>query len=95
MTLVRFVSTAQVRLAGAHIGGQLNLTGGRFRNPGGDAISANRVQVDQDLFCRGGFEADGQVRLLGAHIGGVLDLTGGTFRNPDGDAIHAGRVQVD
>jgi hypothetical protein len=36
----------EVRLLGAHVGGQLDLTGGTFRNSGGYAISAHGLRID-------------------------------------------------
>ena len=50
-------------------------------NDSGPALSADGLQVGQDMFLRGGFTAtgsgeDGAVRLNGAHIGGQLDCTG-------------------
>jgi hypothetical protein len=83
-----------VRLIGGHVGGQLLLSGGKFRNEGGTAVDAGGVWVDQDVFCREGFEADGNVRFVGGHIGGWVDLDGGKFRNERGTAVSAERVWV-
>ena len=85
----------EVQLLGAHIGGQLDLTGAKLRNKDGIALSADGVQVDLGVFGREGFEVDGEVRLLGAHIAGVLDLTGAKLRNKDGIALRADRIQVE
>jgi hypothetical protein len=83
-----------VRLRGARIGGQLDLSGATLHHPHGDAINAEGVQVELGLACRERFAADGAVRLDGAHIAGLLDLTGARFRNPDGDAINAVALRV-
>ncbi len=84
----------EVRLLGAQIGGQLNCTGGTFKNPptlakdgkalegSGRALTADGVDVKGDVFLGDGFTAEGEVRLLGAQIGGQLHCIGGVFKNP-------------
>ena len=88
-----------VRLLGAHIGGQLDCTGAELSNGSGPALVADGLQVDQDLFLRGGFTATGSgdvgaVRLSGAHIGGQLACTGAELSNGSGRALHADSLQV-
>src|SRR5205807_531883 len=83
-----FSATGEVRLPGAHIGGQLDCTDGHFSNSGGSALTADKLTVNGDLFCGEKFSATGEVRLVGAHIGGQLDCTGGHFSNPDGSALN-------
>lgn len=68
--------TRGVTLSGAHIGGTLSMVGTKLYN-----LAANRLTVDQSMFCRHGFTADGEVSLIGAHIGGDLDLSGATLAN--------------
>ncbi|MEM6334788.1 MAG: hypothetical protein AAF823_15750 [Planctomycetota bacterium] len=79
----RFHATGEVRLLGAHIGGDLDCGGGRFENKGGHALSADRAEVKSSVFLsRSGderFHATGAVRLPGAHIGGGLYCTGTRF----------------
>jgi hypothetical protein len=89
-----------VRLAGAHLGSQLDCTGATMRNDAGPALAAEGLQVDQGVFLRGGFEAVGAgelgaVRLLGAHLGGQLSCIDATMRNDTGPALHGERLQVD
>jgi hypothetical protein len=60
-------------LLGAHIGGDLDLTGAKVRNKDGNALAADGVQVAGGVFGREGFEVEGEVRLLGA-----------AHRRPDG-----------
>ena len=88
-----------VRLLGAHIGGQLTCAGAELRNDSGPALAADRLQVGQAMFLRGGFTATGSgglgaVRLLGAHIGGSLDCDGAELRNDSGPALAADGLQV-
>ena len=52
-------SHGAVRLLGAHIGGQLDCAGASLRNDSGPALNADGLQVDQDMFLRGGFTATG------------------------------------
>ncbi len=87
-----------VSLAGAHIRGQLNGTGARLHSDSGPALVGDTVQVDQNVFLSGGFEAfgvgeSGAVRLSGARLGG-LDLTGARLRNDSGPALQAENLQV-
>jgi hypothetical protein len=82
-----FCVSGGVDLDGAHIGGVLVCTGGRFSNPDG-------LTVDQEMDCDAGFTASGEVRLVGAHIGGQLDCSGGQFSNSDGPALSADGLTV-
>jgi hypothetical protein len=89
-----FAATGEVRLPGAHIGGQLDCTGGQFSNPDGYALTADGLTVEADMYCRDGFAATGEVSLLGAHIGGQLNCTGGQFTNSGGSALNLERATV-
>jgi hypothetical protein len=88
-----------VRLIGARIGG-LDCDGAQLRNDSGAGLDGSGLQVDQDLFLRGGFLAtgsgeDGAVRLVGARIGGLFDCSGAELRNDSGRALFAFGLQVD
>jgi hypothetical protein len=95
----RFEASGELRLLGAHIGGQLSLVGARLANPQGQALIGDGLQVGQDVFCRtdgGGqrFEADGELRLIGAQIGDQLSLIGAHVANARGRALNADGLQV-
>jgi hypothetical protein len=90
-----FTATGEVCLVGAHIGGQLVLDGARLANPGGWALNADGLTVDQAMFCGEGFTATGEVSLRGAQVGGQLDLKGAHLTNPNGPALAADRLSVD
>jgi adhesin HecA-like repeat protein len=90
-----FTARGEVRLVGAHVGGQLDLRGATLTNPGGPALVADGLTVDQDLLCGEGFAATGEVRLVGAHVGGQLNLRGATLTNPGGRALSADGLTVD
>jgi hypothetical protein len=49
-----FTADGEVSLAGAHIGGSINLNGATLINLKRWALAAHRLTVDQDMFCRGG-----------------------------------------
>jgi hypothetical protein len=88
-----------VRLAGAHIGGQLECDGAELRNDCGPALNADALQVDQTMLLHGGFTAIGSggagvVRLPGAHIGGQFVCAGAELRNDSGPALIAYTLQV-
>ncbi len=90
-----FQAEGEVRILGAHIGGQFRCDGGKFHNQKGPALNADGLVVDQDMLCCGTFESEGEVRVLGAHIGGQFQCDGGKFRNPSGSALNADGLVVD
>ncbi|MGH3822582.1 MAG: hypothetical protein ACRDRA_07045, partial [Pseudonocardiaceae bacterium] len=79
-------SDGAVRLADAHIGGQLNLSHAKLTNQAGHALIGDHLQVDSDMFAEGftatGHCSDGAVRLADAHIGGQLNLSHAKLTNP-------------
>jgi len=87
-----------VRLIDASIG-SLDCSGAALRNESGPALFADRLQVNQGVYLRGGFTATGSgesgtVRLTGTHIGRSLDCSGAALRNESGPALSADRLQV-
>jgi hypothetical protein len=90
-----FHAEGEVRLLGATIGGDLDATGGTFKNPKGNALNADRAKISGSVFMKQGLDADGVVKnkfvaegevvLLGATIGGNLEADGGTFKNLKSD----------
>src|SRR5256885_4221741 len=84
-----------VWLDNCHIVGILNLSGAHLSHPDGDApLLADRMVVDNNVYCDQGFTVEGEVRLPGVHVGGQLILRGATLRNPQGQALYASRLQV-
>jgi hypothetical protein len=61
-----------VRLPGAAVGGSVSCNGGTLLNPGNDALLADRLKVDGNVFFGDGFHADGKVALPGAQIAGYF-----------------------
>lgn len=67
-----FSAEGEVRLINATVG-DLNATGGTFKNPKGKAVlNADGISVSGSVFLKGGFVAAGHVRLPGAEIAGQL-----------------------
>jgi hypothetical protein len=95
LSLESCIVAGSVQLRGAHISGQLDLSGASLDNPDGDALAADRLVVDGDMFGLGGFSAVGQVSMIGAHISRTLNLGGASLSNPDGDALAADLLRVD
>ncbi len=68
-------------LEGARTGGVLSLRDANLRGKGKPAFDGDRLEVHQDMDCRG-FTADGEVRLIGAHVSGRLSFNGATLHHP-------------
>ncbi|MFI6596418.1 hypothetical protein ACIBHX_09220 [Nonomuraea sp. NPDC050536] len=89
------VSAGTLRLAGAHIRGDLSLRGTRWSDPEGTAlISAPSLTVDGQVNLRGIEATGGTLRFRSATIGGILDARQAILRNPDGEAISLHRATV-
>ncbi len=82
-----FRAKGEVRLLDTRIRGQLRCTDGRFENPKGIALGADRANITGDARLDADFHAAGEVRLLGARIHGQLRCVGGQFKNPRGRAL--------
>ena len=88
-----FIADGEVNLRGSHIGGRLDLSGATLANPNGQALLADGLLVDQDMWCDR-LTADGAV-VLGGHIRGLLDFQGATLNNPGGLALFSDGLTVD
>ena len=89
-----FRAKGEVRLLGARIDGQLNCSGGRFKNPGKIALFASSAQITGNVSMTNKFHATGEVRLMRTRIGGQLNCTGGRFDNPEGTALNLQTAQA-
>jgi hypothetical protein len=74
-----FVAQGEVRLAGAHIAGQLSFNGAKLTNKDARALVADGLEVEGGMFCGEGFVAQGEVCLSGAHIAGQLGFKGASL----------------
>ncbi|MEM7626753.1 MAG: hypothetical protein AAF333_14260 [Planctomycetota bacterium] len=93
-----FQNQGHAQLSRVTIGGDLDCSGGRFRNTSGEAIIADGAQIIGSVFLNAAgeqrFHASGEVRMLGAAIGGILSCGGGQFENASGDALSMDRAQI-
>jgi hypothetical protein len=87
-----FESLGQIRLVGAAIEGQLDMSNARISCSTGPAILAPELSVSQS-FLAGGLKS-GAVVLSGARIGGNLAMDGADLRGGGEDALTAGSVTV-
>ncbi|MCP9983019.1 pentapeptide repeat-containing protein [Actinomadura madurae] len=76
----------EIRLNGASVAGQVDLTGAVVRNPGGRAVDAENLSVGSDVNAtRARFE--GEVSLRGATVPGLLVFTQASLSDPGGCAL--------
>lgn len=87
------VTTGEVKLSGAHIGGQFVCDKATFSYAQGHALNAQGLTADGGVFLKG-FTATGEVSLSHAHIGGQLNCAGATFSHKQGRALNAQGINV-
>lgn len=87
------VTTVCVLLAGAHIGGDLDLRGANLGDTGAGALLADGLTVERTLY-GSGLVAAGRVSLIGAQVGAQASFDGAKLSNPDGAALSASRFVV-
>ncbi len=81
----RLSAKGEVRLLGAKIGGQLSFEGANLESETDEqgrpsaALTADRVEVAESMFCRREFRAKGEIRMIGAKVGGQLSFDGATL----------------
>lgn len=90
----RFYAQGEVVLSDAHVGGNLNCTGGRFENEEREALVARGIKVDRNVLLRQSFTATGRVDLAGAWIDGKVDFREGWFFDRNVEAVRCDRVKV-
>ena len=86
--------TGAVDLTGAHISGQLVLSGSTITHAG-VAVAADGLVVDGDFYCRDDAHVEGEVSMVAARIGGELRFTTSTLSNPGAVALRADRAVVE
>lgn len=92
-----FTAAGAVRFLGADITGHLECSGANLtgRDGEGNALVANGMKVDADVFLEEGFTAAGTIRLVGADITGALICRGARLTGPDSEgALVADRLKV-
>ncbi|MGC4805483.1 hypothetical protein [Micromonospora sp. DT233] len=93
----RFVSTGQLSLLGARIGGTLYLRDADLSTPDEPKdvypLNASRLQVAHHFSCTS-TRVDGQLRMINAKVGGVVNFRGTTIRRPGKLCLQAERLEV-
>ncbi|MFD4643758.1 hypothetical protein ACFWN2_41070 [Lentzea sp. NPDC058436] len=100
---VRIVSDSglgAVRLVGAHVGADLDLTGAQITNTAGPALEAGGLEVDGLLLFRDGVRilghgSRGAINLTGAHIASDLDMADTEISNATGPAVVLQNAVID
>jgi hypothetical protein len=91
-----------LRLVGARIGGELDVSTAQVSNPSGPALDGTGLEVGSHLLLHGahlvGAGESGTIRLSGAQIGGRLSASGAAaetkLTNDSGPALVADRLRV-
>ena len=88
------LARGEVRLRGAQIGGNLNLSQTRFdRSSSEYALSADGLKVGRSALWDG-IAANGEVRLAGVHVEGQFGLLGATLHPSSGWSLFAEYLTV-
>lgn len=95
----RFCADGTVRLSGAHIDGDVNVSGAKLMGNGAPALSARTAIIGGNVkLCPAfghRFEANGEVVFVAAQITGDLDCRGARLINPSGRALHCEDLKVE
>jgi hypothetical protein len=87
-----FESLGQIRLVGAAVEGQLDMSDARIENSAGFALVASELMVGQSLLAAG--LRTGAVVLSSARIGGNLAMDGAELNGGGEEAFTAGGIEV-
>lgn len=76
-----FMSSGEVRLLGARIGGDLTCSGSRVEaySIGGDSLCLTNSRIEKNFFFDGDAESIGRLNCLGMTVGGVCYFENATF----------------
>lgn len=88
-----FIPKGEVQLLQAKVGGEFDCSGSTFKNKGGYALSADKIQVGGNVVMEGSF-AEGEVRFLTANVNGNMSCDGSAFENEGGVAFVADRIKI-
>lgn len=83
----KFRSEGEISLLGAHIGGNLEFTGGQFEPDSDVSLRCTLARIEGSVFCSKGFRSVGAVRFVGARIGGGLYCEGASMSREGGIAL--------
>ena len=89
-----FAAHGTSRLLGAQIGGNLLATGGRFVNPGADALQLADSDIAGSIILGQGFESEGKLFLSRATVRGNVSCDGAHLNGAGDDAMSADRIEI-
>ena len=94
----RFEADGEMSLSKGQIGTDLDFSGARLSNAGGDALDASGCSIGGSAYLHTTeeyrFEADGAIILWDATVYVDLDFSGARLRHPDGYALSADGIKV-
>lgn len=90
----RFTADGALLLPGARIGGILLCSGGRFLNPGGDALEVPDAEIGGSVFLTSGFAAEGRVLFDRSRVRGDFVCDDGTFDGQATKAFSGNRMEL-
>jgi hypothetical protein len=90
----KFISKGQIVLAGAEIGGDLDLHGATLESAEDVALHAPNIKIKGNAFLCDGFSANGKVDLSNSEITGNLDLESSAISLPKKVAISLNKIEV-
>jgi hypothetical protein len=82
----------EVRFLGARVGGDFDCSGATLTGEG-DALSADKININGSVFLNEKFFSSGEVRFPNAQIGGVLDCSSATL-TAEGNAFIADGANI-
>jgi hypothetical protein len=89
------ILTGALELYGAHVTGEVVLSGTRISTEGGPAVWANGLTVDHALRAQDGFACEGEFQARGVTVRGSVFFEGAKLSNRDGYALAADGLTVD
>ncbi|MEI9978286.1 MAG: hypothetical protein WDN23_04675 [Edaphobacter sp.] len=89
----RSTFNGEVRFSGADVGGNFDCEGATFCNPGGNALSADRIKTGGSVFLRGS-RGTGEIIVGASKIGVALDCRGAVFASTGERTLNAERALV-
>ena len=89
-----FTAHGSVILLGARIGSDLYLSGGRFLNPGADALKTADAEISGSVTLGEGFESVGRLFLSRTQVAGNFTCDGARLDGAGADALKADRIEI-
>jgi hypothetical protein len=94
ITLYESRFSAEIRMFGARIKGDLHFHNSKLEVKEGDALSVDGAHIGGSVQLHEGFTSNGTIRLKGARIGGDLDCSGAKLEVIEGESLSADGIDV-